>query len=153
MTDLTHLARPAGTRVPALGFWASALAGFVVTSAAGAAVALAYGPFLRSSFGDHIRTTQEGLAVPALTSGYAVVAVVMAWLTPRVATGRTGWRHGAVVGTAIGLTTFLGDHLVTAGWSRIATAPMLASGVVDVLSGIAGGIAIALVQQRAAKSG
>ncbi len=146
MRDMT---RQASIRVASASFWVSAFAGFVVTSAAGAAVAVAYGPFLTTAFGEHIRTPDEGLAVPALVSGYAVIALVMAWLTPRLVTGHTGWRHGAIVGAAVGMTSFLGDHLVTAGWSRIATTPMLVSGIVDVLSGIAGGIVIALIQQRA----
>ncbi len=149
MTNLTH---ETSNRVAAAPFWLSSFTGFVVTSAAGAAVAIAYGPFLRTAFGEHIRTEAEGLAVPAMVSGYAIIALVMAWLTPRLATGYAGWRHGAVVGTAVGLTTFLGGHLVTAGWSRIATSPMLISGIVDVLSVTVGGIAVALIQQRSRRA-
>jgi len=64
-----------------------------------------------------------------------------------MSTGTTGWRHGATIGLALGLAVFLGDHLVTAGWSKLPALPMLISGGLDAFAVMAGGVAIAMVQR------
>lgn len=122
--------------------------GFVVTNIV--ATALAVGilqPFVSPMFGSYIRTDADGLAFAPLLAGYLVITVALVWLMPRVKSGISGWAHGAVVGLVLGTAVFLGDHLVTAGWSKIPALPMLISGVVDVFAVMVGGIVIAVVQQ------
>jgi len=123
--------------------------GFVVTIVVATALAIVVlQPFVSSMFGLYIRTDADGLAFAPMLSGYMVITIALAWLMPRVRTGRSGWLHGAVVGMVLGVAIFLGDHLVTAGWSKIPALPMLLSGLVDTLAVMAGGIAVALVERR-----
>jgi hypothetical protein len=123
-------------------------AGFVAMFVTATAIAIAMRPLVAPMFGPYIRTDADGLAFLPLIAGYFVVTLVLAWLLPRVATGLQGWRHGAVVGLALGLAVFLGDHLVTAGWSQLPALPMLISGALDAIAVMAGGAAMALTQPR-----
>ncbi len=123
--------------------------GFVVTNVV--ATALAVGllqPFVSPMFGLYIRMDADGLAFAPLLLGYLIITIVLVWLMPRVKSGQSGWLHGAVVGLVLGTAVFLGDHLVTAGWSKLPALPMLLSGLVDALAVMAGGIVVAVVQQR-----
>jgi len=121
--------------------------GYVVTNVVATALAVTMRPFVSPKFGSYIRTDTDGLAFAPLLVGYFVITSVLVWLMPRVESGRSGWRHGAVVGLALGAAVFLGDHLVTAGWSKLPALPMLLSGLVDELAVMAGGIAVATAQQ------
>lgn len=123
--------------------------GYVVTNVVATALAVAMlQPLVSPMFGVYIRTDADGLAFAPLLAGYLVITIVLVWLMPRVNTGRLGWRHGAVVGMVLGTAVFLGDHLVTAGWSKIPAVPMLLSGLVDTLAVMVGGIVVAVVQRR-----
>lgn len=124
------------------------ITGYVVTNII--ATTLAIGilqPFVSGMFGSFIRTDADGLAFVPLLAGYLVITVVLVWLVPRVKSGCSGWLHGAVVGLALGAAVFLGDHLVTAGWSKIPELPMFLSGLIDSLAVMTGGVVIAVVQQ------
>lgn len=120
------------------------LAMFVVATI----IAIAMRPVVSPMFGMYVRTDAEGLAFAPLLAGYLVVTLALGWLVPRVQTGSAGWRHGGTVGTALGTAVFLGDHLITAGWSKLPALPMLLSGVIDVLAVASGGVAIAMIQGR-----
>lgn len=123
--------------------------GYVVTNIVATAIAVAVlQPVVSPMFGMYIRTDADGLAFAPLLVGYLVITIVLAWLMPRVKSGRSGWLHGAVVGLALGTAVFLGDHLVTAGWSKLPALPMLLSGLVDALAVMAGGIVVAILQRR-----
>lgn len=122
--------------------------GYVVTNAV--ATALAIGilqPIVSPMFGVYIRTNADGLDFAPLFVGYFIITTVLVWLMPLVNSGHSGWLHGAVVGLGLGTAVFLGDHLVTAGWSKIPALPMLLSGFIDTLAVMAGGIVVAVVQQ------
>lgn len=106
-------------------------------------IALAMRPAIAPMFGDYVRSDAEGLNFVALMSGYLVIAIALVWFIPRVQTGSEGWRHGLKVGAALGLAVFLGDHLVTAGWSRLPSLPMLISGTLDSLAVVIGGAVVA----------
>lgn len=117
------------------------------------ATALAVGilqPLVAPMFGTYIRTDADGLAFAPLLIGYLVITCVLVWLMPRVNSGFTGWRHGVVIGLALGAAVFLGDHLVTAGWSKLPVLPMLLSGCIDALAVMIGGVVVVIVQQRKA---
>lgn len=124
-------------------------AGYVVTNIAATTLAVVIlQPMISPMFGSYIRTDADGLAFAPLLVGYLVITIILAWLMPRVKSGRSGWLHGAVVGLVLGTAVFLGDHLVTAGWSRLPAVPMLLSGIVDALAVMTGGVVVAVVQQR-----
>lgn len=127
----------------ALSIGATFLATFVV----GTISAVAMRPFVSPMFGDYVRTDADGLAFAPLLTGYLVIALALVWLTPRIESAASGWRHGAMVGAALGVSVFLGDHLITAGWSKLPALPMLISGAVDVLAVVAGGVTAALLQR------
>lgn len=123
--------------------------GYVATNVIATTLAVAIlQPFVSPMFGAYIRTDADGLAFAPLLLGYLVITIALVWLMPRVKSGRSGWLHGAVVGLVLGTAVFLGDHLVTAGWSKLPVFPMLFSGVIDALAVMVGGIVIAVVQQR-----
>lgn len=122
--------------------------GYVVTNIAATTLAVVIlQPMISPMFGSYIRTDVDGLAFAPLLVGYLVITIILAWLMPRVKSGQSGWAHGAVVGLVLGTAVFLGDHLVTAGWSTIPALPMLLSGLVDALAVMAGGIVVAIMQQ------
>lgn len=122
--------------------------GYVVTNVVATVLAIAVlQPIVLPMFGSYIRTDADGLAFMPLLSGYLVITIVLVWLMPRVKYRRSGWLHCAVVGLVLGTAVFLGDHLVTAGWSKLPVLPMLLSGLVDSLAVMAGGIVVAVVQQ------
>lgn len=98
-------------------------------------VALAMGPFLNASFGEMIRNPEtDGLLMPALLGGYAVISMGLAWLYPRVFSSRPGATELMLFAGVVGLLVCLGDHLVTAGWSRLPAWSMGVSGVLDALA-------------------
>ena len=105
-------------------------------------------PFVSPMFGLYIRTDLDGLSFAPLLAGYLVITIALVWLMPLVKSGRSDWLHGAAVGLVLGAAVFLGDHLVTAGWSKLPALPMLLSGLVDALAVMASGIVVAVVQQR-----
>lgn len=124
--------------------WVLAIpAGFLAMFVAATVIAIVMRPNVSPMFGPFIRTDVDGLAFVPLVAGYAVITCVLAFLTPRVSTGLTGWRHGAAVGLSLGIAVFLGDHLVTAGWSKLPALPMLISGALDSLAVVMGGVAMA----------
>ncbi|MGH1347748.1 MAG: hypothetical protein ACRBN8_39705 [Nannocystales bacterium] len=109
------------------------LAGFVACLVVGTLVAMAMGPFIAPRFGAHIRDPNtDGLLMPALLAGYAVVAAGLVWLQ-RIAPP-AGVAIAVRRGLVLGLVVFVGDHLVTAGWSRLDALAMLVSGVADALA-------------------
>ncbi len=119
--------------------------GFLAMFVSATVIAIAMRPLVSPMFGPYIRTDADGLAFGPLIAGYVVITCVLAWLVPRVMTGAAGWRHGAAVGWALGLAVFLGDHMVTAGWSKLPALPMLISGLLDSVAVMAGGAAMGLV--------
>lgn len=90
-------------------------------------------PWLAPTFGAAIRDPDtEGLLWPALLGGYAVVAALVVWTIAQTAPRRR--RGAATAGVVVGLGVFVGDHLVTAGWSTLPAWSMLASGFADALA-------------------
>lgn len=128
--------------------FAAAIAGFVGINVAATVIAVAYRPLIGPMLGIFARTDQEGLNFPSLLSGYLIISLMTGWFVGHVRTELGGWRHGALVGTALGLAIFLGDHLVTAGWSRIPAAPMLMSGIADILAVTICGALIAAIRRE-----
>lgn len=124
----------------------AAVGGFVTMFFAASGIAVAMRPWIGPMLAPYVRSDSEGLAFVPLISGYIVIAAVVGWLSPRVESGQRGWRHGAFVGLSVGVPVFLGDHLVTAGWSKLPALPMVLSGLMDSLSVGAGGIVVALIR-------
>lgn len=122
------------------------LAGFLGTFVSGTLLALAIlQPFVSKSFGPHVRTAAQGLNYPSLIGGYLVVSFIMAALYPKLTLGLPWPAAGAGFGLLMGSAVFFGGHLIVAGWSTMPFQPMLLSGLVDALCGLAGGVAIAFV--------
>lgn len=126
----------------------SILAGFSMTFVAATIAAIAMRPIVSPMFGQYVRTDADGLAFAPLLGGYMVIALTLVWLVPRVTTGTSGWRHGAIIGAVLGTAVFFGDHLVTAGWSKLPALPMLISGIIDTIAVVSGGAAVGLLQTR-----
>lgn len=126
----------------------SMAAGYVVTFVVATVSAITMRSLVSPLFGTYIRTDADGLAFLPLMTGYLAVAAALVWLVYRVKTRATGWLHGAIVGAVLGSAVFLGDHLITAGWSKLPAWPMLISGIIDILAVIAGGSAIGAIACR-----
>lgn len=61
---------------------------------------------------------------------------------PCVKSGRSVCLHGAVASLVLGTAAFLGDHLVTVGWSKLPALQMLLLGLVDKLAVMTGVIVV-----------
>ena len=114
----------------------------------GTAIAIGMQPFIAPLLAPHIRTEEMGLHFPALLSGYVVLALGMIALAVLSDAASRGWGWVMQTGAVLGLTVFLGDHLITAGWSQLAAGPMAVSGVLDALSVLAGFVAGVWVLKR-----
>lgn len=126
----------------------SLAAGYVVTFVVATISAIAMRSLISPLFGAYIRTDADGLAFLPMVTGYLAVAAALVWIVSRVKTSATGWLHGAMVGAVLGSAVFLGDHLITAGWSKLPALPMLISGVIDIVAVIAGGSAVGAIACR-----
>jgi len=123
---------------------AGVAAAFLTVNVTGALIAMAMGPVVGPSFGALLRDpARDGLNLPALTGGYLVISIVLGLLCTRL--GVSSVREGATLGLTLGLATFLGDHLVTSGWSTMPVGAMALSGLLDPLSVAAAGAALAFV--------
>lgn len=113
-------------------------AAWVACLVSGTVIAVAMQPFIAPLLAPHIRTEEMGLNFPALLSGYVVLALGMIALAVLADAASRSWSWVLQTGVVLGLTVFLGDHLITAGWSQLAPGPMAVSGVLDALSILAG---------------
>lgn len=125
----------------------SIIAGFLAMFVTATAIAIGMRSHVAPMFGPYMRTDADGLAFAPLVGGYLVVTCALAWFVPRVSAEASGWSRGAIVGFVLGLAVFLGDHMVTAGWSKLPALPMLISGVLDAFAVMVGGAVIATVQR------
>lgn len=81
----------------------------------------------------HIRSQEEGLNFTSLTMGYLVITLGILFILKNFKAGR-GWiQKSFYVGSSMGLSVCLGDHLVTAGWSKLHMGAMAFSGIVDTI--------------------
>ncbi len=126
-------------------FTLAGLAGTLGAFIAGTIIAIIMQPWIAPQFGEHIRTEQDGLLFPALIMGYVTIGFVLAYIAPKWSIEKMSISQVAVTGLAIGLAIFLGDHLITAGWSRLPAGPMAISGFLDSFSVVFGLLAVYFV--------
>lgn len=81
----------------------------------------------------HIRSQEEGLNFPSLTMGYLIITLGILFTLKNFKAGRGWLQKSFYVGASIGLSVCLGDHLVTAGWSKLHMGAMAFSGIVDTI--------------------
>ena len=109
------------------------LAAWIAMFVSGSAIAVAMGPWIAPTFGEMIRDPEsDGLLWPALLGGYLVISIVLV-IFMRSIQPATIWK-ATELGLILGLAVFLGDHLVTAGWSKLPAVSMLISGLLDSIS-------------------
>lgn len=125
-------------------------AGTLVCLVTGTVIAIAMQPFVAPLLAPHIRTEDQGLLFPALLSGYVVFGAMLTALAVLTEASGKRWIWVLQTGAVVGLAIFLGDHLITAGWSQLAALPMAASGILDSLSILAGFCAVTFVLKRGA---
>jgi hypothetical protein len=88
--------------------------------------------------------------LPLLVAGYALVAIVIT-LVYRWHPSRPDWiRAGAAVGVGGAAATFVGVHLVQAGYSVIDNTAWVLSGVLDAAGPVPAGLAVGYVTDRPA---
>lgn len=116
----------------------------VTMTVVGGIIAMAMSPVVVPLFGAFVRDpNKEGLNAPTLVGGYFVIALMLAMLHRQLVLPSR--RSSAVFGLMLGFAVFLGDHLVTAGWSSIPALPMLISGVVDPVALALGAVVFAVI--------
>ncbi len=131
------------TKIIAVSFIAAWLSAVV----SGSLVAAAFGPFLAPRFGELIRDPQaDGLLFPALLAGYGVIAAALVSLYQSMPL--QDWAGVLRLAGTLGIAVFVGDHLVTAGWSHLELWAMLLSGGADVLAVVVAGLVMHLVWRR-----
>lgn len=114
----------------------------------GTIIAIAMQPFIGPLLTPHIRTEAEGLLIPSLLTGYFVVEAMLVAIGVLTEASEKSWLWIFKMGAALGLAIFLGDHLITAGWSRLSAIPMAISGALDALSIVASFAAVCFVLKR-----
>lgn len=129
-------------------FIAAILAGTIACLVTGTMIAIAMQPFIAPHLAPHIRTEEQGLLFPALLSGYFVIGAMLTILAALTEVSSRSWTWVLQTGAVVGLAVFLGDHLITAGWSQLAAVPMAVSGVLDSLSVLFGFCGVAFVLKR-----
>lgn len=127
------------------------IAASLATLVSGTVIAISMQQIIAPYFVGHIRTEEQGLLFPSLIAGYFVIGAVLTYLATRLEAAQTNWISTLITGTIIGLAIFLGDHLVTAGWSLLNAPAMAFSGLLDSLSVAAGFCAARYVLIRANK--
>ena len=134
-------------------FVIAGLVGGFATLISGTIIAIAMRPWISPLFGELIRKENEdGLLFPSLIVGYLVIGFCLSYLAPRLGVKNMQQIQIVILGAVMGLAIFLGDHLVTAGWSRLNVGAMIFSGISDTLSVVAGFWAISLVHCYKTKS-
>ena len=123
-------------------FIIAGLAGSLATLVAGTVIALLMQPWIAPQFGPYVRTESDGLLFPALLSGYLIIGFSLAFISRQCALEKKTTRQVMGLGMVIGLAIFLGDHLITAGWSYLPVGAMAVSGVLDSFAIVAGFMAV-----------
>lgn len=114
----------------------------------GTAIAIAMQSYIAPQLVPHIRTETEGLLFPSLFAGYFVIGAMLVAVGSLAEVADRSWLWVFKMGTTLGLAVFLGDHLITAGWSRLAAIPMAISGIFDALSIVVGFASVSFVLKR-----
>ena len=110
---------------------------------AGGVAALVLQPLFNSSFGDHIRTPEEGLHIASLLGGYFLLVVLIEIaLQSGCLNGISRLQRGLSIGIYVGVSMFVAGHLVTAGWSKLDPFAMFCSGFFDTLAAVVAGIVL-----------
>jgi hypothetical protein len=123
----------------------ASLAGALATLISGSIIAIIMQPWMAPHFGEFIRTKEEGLLFPSLIGGYLVIGFCLSYLASNMKIKDIDIVRILIIGAVMGLAIFLGDHLITAGWSRLNAGAMAISGLLDSLSLIVGFLVVSLV--------
>ena len=116
------------------------------TLISGTIIAILMQPFVAPYFGDIIRKENEdGLLFPSLIAGYFIIGFCLSYLAPKLGVTSMKLFQILTLGAVMGLAIFLGDHLVTAGWSRLNAGAMFFSGLLDSISVAVGFLVTSLV--------
>ncbi len=137
-----------GTPIPEPArFVIAVVAGFAVMFVVNAVAAVAV---IDPLFGDdypEVVPDDVGLELPLLATGYAVIALALAWFHHRDRS--LDWRRrGIGIGLAVGLAAFGCVHLVQAGYTTIDDTAWILSGLGDVAGPVAGSLTIAYLTRR-----
>lgn len=114
----------------------------------GTAIAIAMQSYIAPQLVPHIRTETEGLLFPSLFAGYFVIGAMLVAVGSLTEVANRSWPWVFKMGATLGLAVFLGDHLITAGWSQLAAIPMAISGIFDALSIVVGFACVGFVLKR-----
>jgi hypothetical protein len=124
------------------------IAGGFATLLSGTIIAIMMQPLLAPYFGELIRKENEdGLLFSSLIAGYLVIGLSLSYFAPRLGVINMRLSQIFTLGMVSGLAIFLGDHLVTAGWSRLNPIAMTLSGLSDSLSVAVGFWVVTLVHR------
>ncbi|NOT65638.1 MAG: hypothetical protein HOP06_06400 [Methylotenera sp.] len=121
-------------------------AGGIATLISGTIIAIIMQPFVAPHFEGYIRKEgEDGLFFPALVVGYLVIGFALSYLAPKLGVKNIKHSQILLIGLTLGMAIFLGDHLVTAGWSRLNAGAMAFSGALDSLSVMVGFWVVSMV--------
>lgn len=125
------------------------LVGFVLINILSAMSAmLVLQPTVNHLLQPHIRSQEEGLNFPALTLGYLVITIGLTYVLANFKAGRSWVEKSLLVGIAVGMSVCLGDHLVTAGWSKFHMGAMAFSGIIDTIPLVAATMGIGFILRK-----
>jgi len=128
-------------------FIIAGIAGGFATLISGTIIAIIMQPWVAPHFGEYIRNKEEGLLFPSLIAGYLVIGFCLSYVLSRLRVEDMKLSQIFSLGAVMGLAIFLGDHLITAGWSRLNAGAMAFSGLLDSLSVVVGFWIVSLVHR------
>lgn len=128
-------------------FTIAGIAGGFATLISGTIIAIIMQPWVGPHFGEYIRNKEEGLLFPSLIAGYLVIGFCLSYVLSRLRVKDMKLSQIFSLGAVMGLAIFLGDHLITAGWSRLNAGAMAFSGLLDSLSVVVGFWIVSLVHR------
>jgi len=124
--------------------------GFVASNVTATAIAFfLLNPLLNPHFKGMVRSTDDGLEMPALLGGYLLLTFLMVISYRYVSLPGNWLKSGTIYGLISGGVIFVAGHLIVAGWATIPPLPMLISGVLDTTATVACGIVIAYLYRDA----
>ena len=124
-------------------FSLSLLVGFLVNNLVGTIAAMFVARPLVHPIMNEFERKPEEVDMTLLLSGYFLLTLMMVVVYPYLKLQGSWVKKGALWGLVAGVMSFVSIYSIIAGWSILPPKAMLISGIIDISSTVATGIAIA----------
>lgn len=129
-------------------FSLSLLFGFIVNNVVGTVVAMFIAKPLVHHMVSEFERQPDDMEMPFLLLGYFLLTLMMVIVYPYLKLPGSWLKKGAIWGLIAGVMSFVSIYSIISGWSILPGKAMLISGIIDISSTVATGIAIAFVYRN-----